>query len=53
MDPLYIVIKIDANGKVEARRSIRPEIPEDFVKKGDVAFIVHGVDWEGRHNHEV
>jgi len=53
MDPLYIVIKITSDGRVQAIRSTKPEIPEGFVQKGELAFIVHGVDFEGRHNHEV
>lgn len=51
MDPVYILLKIDINGKVQASLSTSPEVPEMFVLPGEVAFTVQPLDVAARHSH--
>lgn len=52
MEPLYVLIKVDALGRLQAGMTTTPEVPDNFVQPGDVAFVVHAVDFKARHNHE-
>lgn len=51
MEPVYILIKIKIDGRVEASMTTNPEVPEGFILPGEIAFTVHPIDFAARHTH--
>ncbi len=52
MEPVYILIKVDVHGRLQASVTNVPDIPEMFILPGEVAFTVSPADWAVRHTHE-
>jgi hypothetical protein len=52
MEPIYILMKVDAHGRLQASVTNHHELPDDFVQPGEIAFILNPLDVQARHNHE-
>lgn len=50
---IYLLIAVDANGRVRIAQTTDVIVPEDFVRPGEIAFVVEPIDVKARHAHEV
>lgn len=48
----YILLGIGPDG-LRCAEVTDPQVPEDFVKPGEVVFTLHVLDVKARHNHEM
>lgn len=51
MEPVFILIKVDVRGQVQASVTNEADIPENFILPGEFAFTVMPADWAARHMH--
>jgi len=50
MGEIYILIAIGPEG-ARCAQTMTPEVPEDFVRPGEIAFIVVPIDIKTKHDH--
>jgi hypothetical protein len=52
MTPPYLLIAIDANGRVRYSFTTTPKVPEGFVRFGEVAFVTQPLDVDAMPEHQ-
>lgn len=49
----YLLMALDANGQVRWAQTTTPEVPEGWVRPGEVGFVIEPLDIVARHTHEI
>lgn len=47
----YLLMAIDANGRVRWAQTTTPTVPEGFVRPGEVAIVIAPLDLVAMHAH--
>jgi hypothetical protein len=50
MGEVYILIFIGPEG-TRWLQTMNPEVPEDLIRPGEMAFTVHPLDFKAKHSH--
>ena len=50
--PPFVLIAIDANGRMRAGQTFDKWVPNDFCRPGEIAFTLRVEDFQARHTHE-